>query len=78
MRHFLKRSSYSSGLISSTRWPTAKVITESSDSKWVSFLENGPGSASVRSRATEGFSAMTNVFTRNTIANASYDAEARN
>ena len=33
MRHFLKRSSYSSGLINSTRWPTAKVITVSSDSR---------------------------------------------
>jgi len=32
IRHFLKRSSYSSGATSSTRWPTAKVTIVSSDS----------------------------------------------
>ena len=34
MRHFLKRSSYSSGSTSSTRWPTAKVTIQSSFSQW--------------------------------------------
>ena len=68
MRHFLKRSSYSSGSTSSTRWPTAKVTIHSSFSQWVSAFSNRPGSASTMSRATEGFSARIRVFTRPTIA----------
>ena len=98
MRHFLKRSSYASGSTSSTRWPTAHVITYSSPSrKTVSILRprvgfssasraapssspsaaffvlrfvsssglrrvKVPGSASARSRPTEGFSAMISVL----------------
>src|SRR5438128_7623850 len=74
MRHFLKRSSYSSGWASSTRWPTAHVITVSSDSRCVSpFFANEPGRAAAMSRPTDGFSAMMRVLlTRNNIAKRSH------
>ena len=62
MRHFLYLASYSSGSASCTRWPTAHVTTWVSDSRYPSCLANAPGSALVRSRPTDGFSAMTSVF----------------
>src|SRR4051794_29291492 len=73
MRHFLYLASYSSGSASCTRWPTAHVTTWVSDSRYPSCFENWPGSARVRSRPTDGFSAMTSVLAmrRPTVAGRS-------
>src|SRR5215210_7395643 len=62
IRHFLYFASYSSGSASCTRWPTAQVTMCSSDSREPSCLVNEPGSTPVRSRPTDGFSAMTSVL----------------
>ena len=62
IRHFLNRSSYSSGSASWTRCPTAHVRTCSGPSRNPSPFVNGPWSTFEISRPTDGFSAITNVL----------------
>jgi hypothetical protein len=63
--HLPRLTSNSSGAWISTRWPTALVTTYFSFSKYSSCLSNLPATG-VRARtmswATDGFSAITNVF----------------
>ncbi len=59
--HLPRLTSYSSGALISTRWPTAEVTTNCSFSKWSAALSNLPEvgvSARTMSCATLGFSAM--------------------
>jgi hypothetical protein len=63
--HLPRLTSYSSGALISTRWPTAEVTTYWSFSKWSACFSNLPAvgvSARTRSCATLGFSAMMTVF----------------
>ena len=58
-------TSNASGAWISSKWPTALVTTYCSFSKWSSCLSKRPAtgaSARTMSCATEGFSAMTRVF----------------
>src|SRR5207237_9319028 len=60
------------------RSPTANVTTHSSGSRYASWVSNDPGSAAARSRATEGFSAMTRVLDiRDTLAKRRHAAARR-
>ena len=53
----LRRSSYSSGVFNSNKWPTAHVTTMSSESQCVSVFCPTPNTLAMSS-ATLGFSAM--------------------
>jgi hypothetical protein len=63
--HLPRLTSYSSGALISTRWPTAEVTTQRSFSKWSAPFSNLPlagVSARTMSCATLGFSAMMTVL----------------